>query len=110
MVRGRKGVISVRLRQPGFEQRASGYIAAVLDQLAKPSSRLLLLGHAEDVLPGLAERGFSVQEMPAALEPSALAVATVAAQREPAQTLHEIRADYGELPAASIPKLPGLNK
>jgi hypothetical protein len=38
------------------------------------------------------------------IEPAALAVASVAAQREPAHSLHEVRADYGELPAARVPK------
>jgi hypothetical protein len=38
------------------------------------------------------------------IEPTALAVATVAALREPARSLHEVRADYGELPAAKVPK------
>ena len=110
VVRGRKGVISVRLRGGGAEWRASGYVADVLEQIGSAltgvwdDKRVVVLGNAEDVLPGLAERGFSVQEIPRAIEPAALALATVAVQREPARSLHEIRADYGELPAARIPK------
>lgn len=104
VVRGRKGVVSVRLRAAGAEHRASGYINDVLDELGKPAGTLTVIGHAEDVLPGLAERGFSVQIVERAILPTALAVAAVAASREPARSSHEIRADYGELPAAKVPK------
>jgi tRNA threonylcarbamoyladenosine biosynthesis protein TsaB len=104
VVRGRKGVISVRYRRDGDEQRASGYIADVLNELNPPSGTVTVLGDAEDVLPGLAERGWSVHVLKALIDPSALAVATVAALREPAPSLHEVRADYGELPAAKVPK------
>jgi len=104
VVRGRKGVVSVRHRSGGAQQRASGYVNDVLDQLALAAGRISVLGDAEDVLPGLAERGFSVQKLDRAIAPSALAVASVAAAREPARSAHEIRADYGELPAAKVPK------
>ena len=104
VVRGRKGVVSVRYRTAGAEQRASGYVSDVLDELHKPSEHVTVLGDAEDVLPGLAERGWSVHVVKAIIDPSALAVATVAAGREPAHSLHEVRADYGELPAAKVPK------
>ena len=104
VVRGRKGVVSVRLRGAGPERRASGYINEVLTELGKPDGPLSVVGDAEDVLPGLAERGFSVQKLDRAILPTALAVATVAASREPARSSHEVRADYGELPAAKVPK------
>ncbi|HEY9180715.1 MAG TPA: tRNA (adenosine(37)-N6)-threonylcarbamoyltransferase complex dimerization subunit type 1 TsaB [Candidatus Baltobacteraceae bacterium] len=104
VVRGRKGVVSVRLRSENGERRASGYIADVLDEIGAPSGPLAVIGDAEDVLPGLAERGWSVNIMQRAIVPTALAVAAVAAQREPARSAHEIRADYGELPAAKVPK------
>jgi tRNA threonylcarbamoyladenosine biosynthesis protein TsaB len=104
VVRGRTGVISVRYRRDDGEQRASGYIADVLNALGRPSGTVAVLGDAEDVLPGLAERGWSVHAVKAVIDPSALAVATVAALREPAHSLHEVRADYGELPAAKVPK------
>ena len=104
VVRGRTGVVSVRFRHDAGEQRASGYIADVLNELGRPPGDVTVLGDAEDVLPGLAERGWSVHVVKAVIDPSALGVATVAAQREPAQSLHEVRADYGELPAAKVPK------
>jgi tRNA threonylcarbamoyladenosine biosynthesis protein TsaB len=104
VVRGRTGVVSVRLRDREREHRGSGYINDVLDELEKPPGTLTVLGDAEDVLPGLAERGFSVQKIERAILPTALAVATVAASREAARSSHEIRADYGELPAAKVPK------
>jgi len=107
VVRGRTGVVSVRLRAAGAEHRASGYVNDVLGELGEPQGTLSVIGAAEDVLPGLAERGFSVQKLEREIHPTALAVAAVAASREPARSSHEIRADYGELPAAKIPKLRG---
>ena len=109
VVRGRQGVVSVRLRAAGAERRASGYGKDVLDELSggldgKP---VTVLGNAEDVLAALGERASDVQILSRAVEPAALAVATLAMEREPARSLHEIRADYGELPAAKIPKLGG---
>lgn len=107
VVRGRTGVISVRFRGEGGVRRASGYVADVLAQLDRNDRPLQLFGDAEDVLPGLAERGFNVQEISRSIEPTALGVALAAAGREPARSLHEIRADYGELPAVSKPKHHG---
>lgn len=106
VVRGRQGVISTRLRFNGRSRRASGYIRDVLDDLGEDVyvSPLRLIGAAEDVIAPLGERGIQVLLLPRAIEPSALAVATVAAQRAPAPSLHEIRADYGELPAVSVPR------
>jgi tRNA threonylcarbamoyl adenosine modification protein YeaZ len=105
VVRGRSGVVSVRLRNGGEQRRASGYVNDVLNELGPPSNaRLNVIGSAEDVLSGLAERGWSVKTVDRAILPAALAVATIAAAREPARSSHEIRADYGELPAAKVPK------
>jgi|SRR5579884_2848535 len=109
VVRGRKGVVSVRYRDAtGGMRRASGYAADVLDAINGPCA-VTVLGEAEDVLPGLAERGWSVHHVHRVIEPAALAIAVIAAQREPARSLHEVRADYGELPAAKIPKLRGAH-
>lgn len=105
VVRGRAGVVSVRYRHGSKEQRSSGYVNDVLDEIGSPAGEMLtVIGDAEDVLPGLAERGFSVRKIDPAILPTALAVASVAASREPARSSHEIRADYGELPAAKVPK------
>lgn len=105
-IHGRPGVVSVRLRKNGQERRASGYVADVLDELAKPldGGAVAVLGNSEDVIAALGERGLDVQILTRVIEPAALAVAVVAAQREPARSLHEVRADYGELPAAKVPK------
>lgn len=105
VVRGRQGVVSVRLRMGNGEQRASGYTADVIAELGESlGGAVNVLGDAEDVLAALGERGVDVQIRSRVLEPTALAVATLAAQREPARSSHEIRADYGELPAARVPK------
>jgi tRNA threonylcarbamoyladenosine biosynthesis protein TsaB len=108
VVRGRKDVVSVRYRNSGQTWRESGYIADVLRRLTlmqrKDQTGLTVLGDAEDVLPGLAERGWDVQKIHRAIEPAAVAVATVALLRPPVQSIHEVRADYGELPAAKVPR------
>lgn len=106
VVRGRPGVVSVRLCKGARELRASGYIRDVFDELAPEleAGEIAVLGNAEDVVAALGERGLTVQIMSRVIEPAALAVATIAMEREPAHSLHEIRADYGELPAAKVPK------
>ena len=103
VVRGRKGVVSVRYRSMHETWRGSGYVDDVLNALPKGND-IAVLGNAEDVLPGLAERGWHVHQVPRVIEPAALAAALIAARREPARSFHEVRADYGELPAARIPK------
>jgi tRNA threonylcarbamoyladenosine biosynthesis protein TsaB len=104
VVLGRKGVISVRLRTPRGERRASGYIADVLASLDPLPEGLVMTGNgAEDVLAAVGERAKYVI-MPPAVQPAALAIALLASEREPAASLHEVRADYGELPAVSAPK------
>lgn len=105
VVHGRRGVISARVRFGQRELRASGYIKDVLDELmpAFTANPLLLMGDAEDVLAALGERGVRVEIFPPAVLPAA-AIATIALHRPPARSVHEVRADYGELPAARVPK------
>lgn len=105
VVHGRPGVVSARLRKGGQERRASGYVGDVLDELATAlGGSVAVLGDSEDVIAALGERGVDVQRLTRVIEPAALAIAAVAMQREPARSLHEVRADYGELPAAKVPK------
>ncbi len=106
VVRGREGVISVRLRAGDSERRASGYIRDVFETLQPelPPAAVLTGNGAEDVRAALGERAIEVTILPRAIEPAALAIAMLAAQREPAKSVHEVRADYGELPAVSLPK------
>lgn len=107
VVRGRPGVVSVRLRHSGTIRRLSGYVGDVLDALGPPEGTLTLSGDAQDVLGGLAERGWSLNTVTSPLPTGAAAVAALAALREPAASVHEVRADYGELPPARVPKLAG---
>lgn len=103
VVRGRKGVISARLTQSdGTVRRASGYIRDALGLLDGPApGALSVAGDAEEVLSALGERGFNVQILREPHHPTAVAVALVALQRDPAPSAHQIRADYGELPAVT---------
>jgi hypothetical protein len=99
-------VVSVRLQKDGRILRASGYVADVFAELGTElaGEKISVLGDAEDVLAALGERASNVQIVSRVIEPAALAIATLAMQREPAPSLHEVRADYGELPAAKVPK------
>jgi len=106
VVVGRPGVISARYRSGVSVRRASGWIAQVLDELSLPPGEAVLpvVGAPKDVLAALAERGVVIRSVDPKVVPAAAAAALLAASREPARSLHEVRADYGELPAAKLPK------
>ncbi|MGP8100492.1 MAG: tRNA (adenosine(37)-N6)-threonylcarbamoyltransferase complex dimerization subunit type 1 TsaB [Candidatus Cybelea sp.] len=113
VVAGRPGVISARYRYGDKIGRASGRIAEVLDELLPRSAcppqtgraALDVVGASKDVRDALAERGYPVRFVDPAVTPAAAAVALAAGSCAPAASLHEVRADYGELPAAKAPKL-----
>jgi tRNA threonylcarbamoyladenosine biosynthesis protein TsaB len=107
VVVGRPGVISARYRSPSHLRRASGRIEQVLDAVLPPvdsSDALTVVGAPKDVLHALAERGIIVRSVDPAVTPAAAAAALAASSRTPPKSLHEVRADYGELPAAKPPK------
>ncbi|HEX3369015.1 MAG TPA: tRNA (adenosine(37)-N6)-threonylcarbamoyltransferase complex dimerization subunit type 1 TsaB [Candidatus Cybelea sp.] len=107
VVVGRPGVISARYRRGGKTRRASGPTADVLEELlVEPhEGPLEVVGAPKDVLYALAERALDVRPLDPAVTPAAAAAALAAGSRTPPASLHEVRADYGELPAAKIPKL-----
>jgi tRNA threonylcarbamoyl adenosine modification protein YeaZ len=108
VVRGRAGVISARYRDGCQTARASGLISDVFDQVlpAPLDGRLAVAGTlAQDVRDALGERGIDVELLPPLVTPPAVAIARLGAICPPASSPHEIRADYGERPAAKIPKL-----
>jgi tRNA threonylcarbamoyladenosine biosynthesis protein TsaB len=106
VVRGRAGVVSARLRDGATERRHSGLIAEVVAAtLPDDRSRsLTLLGGAQDVLVALGERAITVETLEPLVAIPAVAAALRAAAMPPATSLHEVRADYGERPAAKVPK------
>lgn len=105
VVSGRVGVISARYCDGGEQRRASGRIEEALDQLlpAPSGETLTVVGAGEDVLAALAERGYTVKALTPLLDPAAVAAAYIGSQLDPAQSVHAVRADYGELPAARVP-------
>lgn len=111
VVEGRPGVISARVRAHGRIARASGWIADVLDELSSPLREasgdvpLPVIGAPEDVLSALAERAMAVSPVTSFVAPAACAAALAAAALQPARSVHAVRADYGELPAARVPRL-----
>jgi tRNA threonylcarbamoyladenosine biosynthesis protein TsaB len=106
VVIGRPGVISARYRSGRDVRRGSGRIADVLDELGLPAGGppLDVVAAPEDVLAALAERRIVVNSHTPLVAEAAVAAAYIAQTREPARTPHEVRADYGELPAAKVPK------
>lgn len=105
VVEGRRGVISARLREGGKTTRASGRIDEVLGGLlADARGELNVVGAPKDVLDALAERGIIVRFVRPLVSPAAAAAALSASTLVPAASLHAVTADYGELPAVTMPK------
>ncbi|HYL27269.1 MAG TPA: tRNA (adenosine(37)-N6)-threonylcarbamoyltransferase complex dimerization subunit type 1 TsaB [Candidatus Nitrosotalea sp.] len=116
VVVGRTGVISARYRGEADLRRASGRVGDVLDALrlrrSAPSLRMTggedeplpVVGAPKDVLDALAERGIIVRSFDPAVTPAAAAAALAAHGRTPPPSIHEVEADYGELPAAKPPQ------
>jgi tRNA threonylcarbamoyl adenosine modification protein YeaZ len=106
VVVGRPGVISARYRSGTLTRRASGRISEVLEGLFGDAKGQMLdvVGAPKDVLDALAERGIMVRSFEPRVTPAAAAAALAASSSTPAESLHAVRADYGELPAAKPPR------
>lgn len=104
VVRGRVGVVCARLRDgSGRSATACGAPAEVLSRLLGETAELTLFGDAEDVLELLAERRVQVKRVAPPASP-AVALALVARTRDAALSGHAVAPDYGELPAAKVPR------
>lgn len=102
-----RGMISARLRTSAGERRASGPLLAALDTLlAGHKLPLNAIDPPEDVLAALGERGIDVHVVTRRTLPPALPLARLACSAVPAESWHEVRADYGDLPPAKVPRLP----
>jgi tRNA threonylcarbamoyladenosine biosynthesis protein TsaB len=105
VVSGRPGVISVRYRDGAVVRRASGRTRDAIAEVAPADERpLVVIGGSKDVLAELAERDIVVESLEPLVTPPAAAAALAAAAREPGRSTHAVTADYGELPAAKVPK------
>jgi tRNA threonylcarbamoyladenosine biosynthesis protein TsaB len=103
VVGGRTGVICLRVRDADGARVRCGPVAEVLAELSS-GSRITLVNGTKDVLAALGERGLTVRTVPNRTTVPAEALAEIALHREPAPTPHALRPDYGELPAAKVPK------
>ena len=105
VVVGRPGIVSLRLRGPAGERRASGPTAQAVGVILAglPPGTLNVTGAPEDVLGALAEAGWTVIPMAPLVTPPAAAVALAGERAQPAASAHEVRADYGEAAAARVP-------
>ncbi len=106
VVVGRSGVISARYRSAGASKRTSGRIDDVLREvlLDLEPGELDVVGAPEDVSCALAEGGWTVNALTPLVTPPAAAIALLGIGARPAASAHEVRADYGELPAAKVPR------
>ncbi len=104
VVVGRPGVISARYRSKTETRRASGRVSDVLDEVVAGHTELDVVGAPRGVLDALAERGAIVRSFEPVVTPAAAAAALIAPSRTPPRSLHGVRADYGELPAAKPPR------
>lgn len=102
---GRPGIVSLRFRAGATERRASGPVGAALAEVlaGEPPGALDVAGAPEDVLAALAEAGWTVTSHSPAVTPPAAAVALAGRFARPAANAHDVRADYGEAPAARVP-------
>ena len=105
VVVARPGIISARFRSGGEARRASGPVAEVLSSVLPPAgaSPLTVVGAPEDVLAVLAEGRYVVNPLVPLVTPPAAALALAAGSARTATSAHEVRADYGEAPAAKVP-------
>jgi tRNA threonylcarbamoyladenosine biosynthesis protein TsaB len=105
IVQGRSGIVSARYRDGDRSLRASGPIAQVLDAvLPAAGETLAVVGAPKDARIALGERGLDVQYFEPIVSPPAAAIALIGHANAPSRSSHEVRADYGEAPAAKIPK------
>lgn len=107
IAQGRAGVVSARYRDGDAERRASGLLDRVLDRILPENDGrpLCVAGAAAGALAALGERGWAVERLEAQASPPSVPVAMLGRTRTPAPSLHEVRADYGESPAAKVPNL-----
>ena len=106
VIRGRRGVICARLRAAAGAPAACGAVGAVLDRLLTgPPGALDAAGNTEDVLPEIAERGWTVRALPPRAAIPAVAIVQLARTRAPSPSPHALAPDYGEAPAVTQPKL-----
>ena len=110
VVVGRAGVISARYRSGEASRRASGRVEDVLAEVLDGfvPGELDVVGAPEDVSCALAEAGWTVKALAPLVTPPAAAVALLGSGARAAASVHEVRADYGELPAAKIPRFSAL--
>jgi tRNA threonylcarbamoyladenosine biosynthesis protein TsaB len=107
VVSARKGIVSLRLRNGPVSSRASGPVMqAVEEVLAHGAPPRVVIGAPKDVVDALAERGIVAIAQPPTVTPAAAAIALIAANSKPEQSVHALTADYGELPAAKVPSRP----
>ena len=106
VVSGRAGIICARLRTADGSRSRCGAVVEVLDELANAphDDEIAVVGATEDVLSALGERGLNVKSVPPRTLRPAEALAQLATRFAPAVSPHAVRPDYGEMPAAKVPR------
>ncbi len=104
VVTGRPGIVCARLRMQGERFVACGPVRETIAGLAaKAAGDVMLAGATEDVLDALAEGALRVHIVEPRAALAAVAIAELARDAPAARSVHEVRPDYGELPAVRVP-------
>lgn len=102
VVRGRRGVVCARRRDPDGTTSACGPTNEVLGRLMiGPLGAVNVVGNTEDVLSQIAERGWTVRALSARSSVPAVAIAQLARTRAPSISAHAVAPDYGEAPVVT---------
>jgi tRNA threonylcarbamoyl adenosine modification protein YeaZ len=105
VVATRRGIVCARFREAAASERSCGEPQDVLARIVPSSiTTVPVFGAAEDVADVLAERAIHVNRMTSNALPAATA-ALIAQKRPPASSPHAVTPEYGELPAARVPRL-----
>ncbi|MDP9025290.1 MAG: tRNA (adenosine(37)-N6)-threonylcarbamoyltransferase complex dimerization subunit type 1 TsaB [Candidatus Eremiobacteraeota bacterium] len=104
IVTGRPGIVTAQYSDTAETLRASGAVAEVLARvLIRAPRHIITVNAPEDVLCACAEGGFTVDARYPSVSPPSSAAALRAFHLPAALSAHEVRADYGERPAARVP-------
>lgn len=104
VVAARRNIVCARFREGSVAERSSGPPRDVLARIVPSSiTKVPVFGAAEDVADVLAERGIHVDRIDTNALPAA-AAALLAQKRPPAPSPHGVIPEYGEMPAARVPR------
>ena len=104
VVHGRPGIACIRRTDANRTRVACGPVAEAVARVTEVADEVWIVGGTEDVCSAARERVTSVHLLSPGPELPAATLARIARTRPPAASPHEVAPDYGETPAARLPK------